>query len=131
MNVNLNVTLYLTLLLSLAITFAACSGQRMGNSGSSGNGASIRLQGSGSTFVKPVMDKWTSEYGKANLNIKADYQSTGSGAGIKAIQSQTVDFGATDAAMTEEEMKQSPAEILHIPVVLGAVVLTYNLEGVG
>ncbi len=132
MKVNLNITLYLTLLLSLAITFAACSGQRIGDSGSggSGSGGSIRLQGSGSTFVKPVMDKWTSEYGKAYPNIKADYQSTGSGAGIKAIQSQTVDFGATDAAMTEDEMKQSPAEILHIPVVLGAVVLTYNLEGV-
>lgn len=76
------------------------------------------------------MTKWMSEYGKAHPNIKADYQSTGSGAGIKAIQSQTVDFGATDAAMTEDEMKQSPAEIVHVPVILGAVVLTYNLEGV-
>jgi phosphate transport system substrate-binding protein len=105
----------------------ACSGQRMGNGSS---GGSLSLQGSGSTFVKPMMDKWTSEYGKINPNIRADYQSLGSGAGIKAIQSGTVDFGASDAAMTDEEIKQSPSEILHIPVVLGAVVLTYNLEGV-
>lgn len=76
------------------------------------------------------MDKWISEYGRINPNIRADYQGTGSGAGIKAIQSQTSDFGATDAAMTEDEMKQSQAEILHVPVVLGAVVLTYNLESV-
>jgi phosphate transport system substrate-binding protein len=60
-----------------------------------------------------------------------DYQSTGSGAGIKAIQSQTSDFGASDAAMSDDELKQTTAgEIIHIPVVLGAVVLTYNLESV-
>jgi phosphate transport system substrate-binding protein len=132
MKASLRKIIYLVCLSSLAALFAACSGQPMGNSGSSsgdGSGA-VRLQGSGSTFVNPLMTKWTSEYGKANPNIKADYQSTGSGAGIKAIQSQTVDFGATDAAMTEEEMKQSSSEIVHIPVILGAVVLTYNLEGV-
>ena len=120
-------------ILAAAMTFASCSGQKIGNAGNgsgSGDGGVVRLQGSGSTFVKPVMDKWMSEYGKINPNIRADYQGTGSGAGIKAIQSQTVDFGATDAAMTEEEMKQSPADILHVPVVLGAVVLTYNLEAV-
>jgi phosphate transport system substrate-binding protein len=76
------------------------------------------------------MDKWTSEYGKAHPGIKADYQGTGSGAGIKAIQGQTVDFGATDAAMTDDEIKASPAELVHVPIILGAVVLTYNLDGV-
>jgi phosphate transport system substrate-binding protein len=121
---------FLSFLLTVSIIAGACSGQKTGNAGETAAGGSVRLQGSGSTFVKPIMDKWMSEYGKANPNIKADYQSTGSGAGIKAIQSQTADFGATDAAMTEEEMKQSPAEIVHIPVVLGAVVLTYNLEAV-
>ena len=109
----------------------ACSGQPVGQSnGTTADGGTIRLQGSGSTFVKPIMDKWTSEYGKINPNIKIDYQSTGSGAGIKAIQNQTADFGASDAAMTDDELKQAPADILHIPVVLGAVVLTYNLESV-
>lgn len=117
--------------LILAAMLAGCSGQKIGDAGSNTpEGGSIRLQGSGSTFVKPMMDKWMSEYGKARPNIKADYQSTGSGAGIKAIQSQTVEFGATDAAMTEDEIKQSPAEIVHVPVVLGAVVLTYNLADV-
>lgn len=123
-----NTTAYSIALFGIAIAITGCSGQRMGN-GTAGGGA-VSLQGTGSTFVKPMMDKWTSEYGKAHPDVKADYQGTGSGAGIKAIQGQTVDFGGTDAAMTDDEMKASPAEILHIPVVLGAVVLTYNLEGV-
>jgi len=110
----------------------ACSGQPVGqsNGSTSTSGGAIRLQGSGSTFVKPMMDKWTSEYGKLNPNIKIDYQSTGSGAGIKTIQNQTAEFGASDAAMTDDELKQAPAEIIHIPVVLGAVVMTYNLASV-
>src|SRR5687768_12890773 len=132
MNLNSFISTGRILLISAALISAACSGQRMGNGtgGSNSSSGSVSLQGSGSTFVKPLMDKWTSEYGKLQPTIKADYQSTGSGAGIKAIQGQTVDFGATDAAMTDDEMTQSPAEILHIPVVLGAVVLTYNLEAV-
>ncbi len=119
-------------LFTIAAVLSACSGQRMGNPDNPGpgSGGTIALQGSGSTFVKPLMDKWMSEYGKTHPNIKVDYQSTGSGAGIKAIQSQTVDFGGTDAAMTEEETAASSSEILHIPVVLGAVVLTYNLDAV-
>src|ERR1035437_4220061 len=122
---------YLSLALAVAVILGACSGQRMGGgSGTTSGSGSISLQGSGSTFVKPIMDKWTSEYGKANPNIKADYQGLGSGAGIKAIQGQTVDFGATDAAMTDDEIKKSPCEIIHIPLVLGAVVLTYNLGAV-
>ncbi|MBA3633931.1 MAG: phosphate ABC transporter substrate-binding protein PstS [Acidobacteria bacterium] len=109
----------------------ACSGQPVGQSnGTTNSGGAIRLQGSGSTFVKPMMDKWTSEYGKLNPNIRIDYQSTGSGAGIKTIQNQTAEFGASDAAMTDDELKQAPDEIIHIPVVLGAVVITYNLESV-
>ena len=127
MNKHISTTLILGLL-SFVVFFAACSGQPIGST--SGNSGAVRLQGSGSTFVKPMMDKWMSEYGKINPNIRGDYQSTGSGAGIKAIQTQTVDLGATDAAMTEEEMKQSPSDVLHIPIILGAVVLTYNLEGV-
>ena len=125
-----NKIIYFIAVLTFAAGLAGCSGQKIGAPAAGDAGASTRLQGSGSTFVKPLMDKWTSEYGKINPSIKADYQSTGSGAGIKAIQSQTVDFGATDAAMTDDEMKQSPSEIIHVPIVLGAVVLTYNLEGV-
>lgn len=133
MKANLRSVLFVFCLLGLGVIFAACSGQPVGNSGNTtgGNsGGDSRIVGSGSTFVKPMMDKWSSEFGKVSQTGKIDYQSTGSGAGIKAIQTQTADFGATDAAMTEEEIKKSPAEILHIPVVLGAVVLTYNLEAV-
>lgn len=118
------------LLSAVAIGFG-CSGQKMGDvTGNSSSSGSIQLQGSGSTFVKPMMDKWTSEYGKAHPEMKIDYQSTGSGAGIKAIQNKTAEFGATDAAMSDEELSQAQGEIVHIPVVLGAVVVTYNLESV-
>lgn len=71
------------------------------------------------------------EYGRINPDSRIDYQSTGSGAGINAITSQTVDFGASDTPMKDEDLKKAPGEILHIPTVLGAVVLTYNIEGLG
>ncbi|HEX6124902.1 MAG TPA: phosphate ABC transporter substrate-binding protein PstS [Pyrinomonadaceae bacterium] len=100
-----------------------------GNSGTAPGGA-VRLQGSGASFPKPIYEKWVSEYGKIYPNARVDYQSTGSSAGIKALQQQTADFGASDAPMTDEEMKAAQGgEVLHIPTVLGAVVLTYNLEG--
>jgi len=90
---------------------------------------SIQLQGAGATFPNPLYQKWLSDYGKLHTNIKIDYQSIGSGGGIKQIQAQTVDFGASDTPMKDEDLKAAPAEILHIPTVLGAVVITYNLEG--
>jgi phosphate transport system substrate-binding protein len=103
----------------------ACSGR----GGADGTGA-IRLQGTGATFPNPLYQKWVSEYGKLNPNVRIDYQSQGSGAGIKQIQEQIMDFGASDAPMKDEDLKKAPGEILHIPTVLGAVVLTYNLQGV-
>lgn len=119
------------LLLAVAlVTGLACSGKPAGPGTGSETGA-ISIQGSGSTFVQPLMVKWASEYGKLNSAIKIDYQSTGSGAGIKAIQNQTAAFGASDAAMTDAELSAAQGgEIVHVPVVLGAVVLTYNLPGV-
>jgi phosphate transport system substrate-binding protein len=89
------------------------------------------IQGSGSTFVQPLMAKWTSEYGSLNPTVRIDYQGTGSGAGIKAIQNMTSAFGASDVAMTDADLAAAKGgELVHIPVVLGAVVLTYNLPGV-
>src|SRR6266498_2538263 len=111
--------------LGLAVFGIACSGQQGG-----GQGGPINLQGAGSTFINPLMQKWLSEYGKLHPNVKIDYQSIGSGGGIKQIQAQTVDFGASDAAMKDEDLKAAPGEIIHIPVVLGAVVVTYNLPSV-
>src|SRR5436853_5606525 len=101
-----------------ALTFAGCNG------GSSNNES--RLQGAGATFPNPLYQKWISEYGKLHPNVKIDYQPIGSGGGIKQIQAQTVDFGATDAPMKDEELKAAPGELLHIPTVLGAVVISYN-----
>ncbi len=110
----------------------ACSGQPLGqsNGSTSTGGGEIRLQGSGASFPKPIYEKWASEYGKQNPNVKIDYQSTGSGAGQKAILSNTVDFGASDEPMKDEDLPKGDKEILHIPTVLGAVVITYNLSDV-
>jgi phosphate transport system substrate-binding protein len=93
-------------------------------------GRPVNLQGAGATFPYPLYLKWLNEYTKLNPKIRIDYQSIGSGGGIKQIQAQTVDFGASDAPMTDAEMKGAPGELVHIPTVLGAVVLTYNLEGI-
>ncbi len=98
--------------------------------GGSNAGGPVRLQGAGATFPNPLYQKWLSEYTKLNPNVRIDYQSIGSGGGIKQIKEQTVDFGASDAPMSDADLKSAPGELLHIPTVLGAVVLTYNLQGV-
>jgi phosphate transport system substrate-binding protein len=107
----------------LSSAFLACGGN-------SGTGGEIRIQGAGATFPNPLYQKWLSEYGKLHPNVKIDYQSIGSGGGIKQIQARTVDFGASDSPMKDDDLKGAPGEILHIPTVLGAVVITYNLAGV-
>lgn len=126
-----NITLAIGIAAFAFIGFA-CSGQPVGDStGSSGDGSgSIRLQGSGASFPKPIYEKWVNEYQKLNPTIKIDYQSTGSGAGQKAIISRTVDFGASDDPMKDEDLAKAGDDLVHIPTVLGAVVMTYNLEGV-
>ena len=89
--------------------------------------AEVKLQGAGATFPNPLYQKWFSEYNKITPSAKFDYQSIGSGGGIKQISSKTIDFGGSDAPMKDEELKAAPGEILHIPTVLGAVVVTYNV----
>ncbi len=76
------------------------------------------------------MQKWVSEYGKLNTNVRIDYQSIGSGGGIKQVKERTIQFGASDLVMSEADLKSAPGEIIHVPVILGAVVLTYNLADV-
>lgn len=101
------------------------------NNGGSGSGSgSVNLQGAGATFPNPLYQKWLSEYGKLHPNVRIDYQSIGSGGGIKQLKEQTVDFGASDSPISDQDLQSAPGEILHIPTVLGAVVITYNLEGV-
>ena len=99
-------------------------------SGRRGKGDAIKIQGAGSSFVNPLMQKWVSEYGKLNSNVRIDYQSIGSGGGVKQVKERTIQFGATDVAMSDADLKSAPSEIIHIPVILGAVVLTYNLAEV-
>src|ERR1043166_1424136 len=98
------------------------------NSGAGGAG-NVSLHGAGATFPNPLYQKWLSEYEKVNPAVKVDYQSIGSGGGIKQLKEQTIDFGASDAPMKNEDLKSAPGEILHVPTVLGAVVITYNLTG--
>ena len=113
-----------------AIVFLFASIACNNNGGSGSGSSSVNLQGAGATFPNPLYQKWLSEYGKLHPNVRIDYQSIGSGGGIKQLKEQTVDFGASDAPMSDADLKSAPGEILHIPTVLGAVVITYNLESV-
>ena len=94
--------------------------------------AAITLQGAGATFPTPLYTKWFEDYSAKYANVKVDYQSIGSGGGIKAITQQTVDFGASDAPMKDTEIAALPAgtKLLHVPTALGAVVVIFNLQGV-
>ena len=94
--------------------------------------AAITLQGAGATFPTPLYTKWFEDYSAKYSNVKVDYQSIGSGGGIKAITQQTVDFGASDAPMKDTEIAALPAgtKLLHVPTALGAVVVIFNLQGV-
>ena len=91
-------------------------------------GGENRLTGAGSSFVYPLMSKWSSVYNQAT-KVQVNYQSIGSGGGIKQFTAGTVDFGATDAPMTDDEMKAAKGAVLHIPVTMGAVAITYNVPG--
>ena len=90
--------------------------------------AAVDLTGAGATFPYPIYSKWFADYAR-ETSVKINYQSIGSGGGIKQLKEQTVDFGASDAPMSDEDLKSAPGEIVHVPTVLGAVVITYNLEG--
>jgi phosphate transport system substrate-binding protein len=90
----------------------------------------IKINGAGATFPYPIYSKWFSEYNKLKPNVEINYQSIGSGGGIRQITNQTVFFGATDGPMTEEQLLAAPGRILHLPTVLGADVPVYNIPGV-
>jgi phosphate transport system substrate-binding protein len=96
--------------------------------------AEVQITGAGATFPNPIYQKWFSEYHKAHPDVQINYQALGSGAGIKQITEGTVDFGASDAIMTEQQIaefkKKQGTNILTLPTVAGADVPTYNLSGV-
>jgi phosphate transport system substrate-binding protein len=89
--------------------------------------AQLLINGAGATFPYPIYSKWFDEYAKVDPSVRFNYQSIGSGGGQKQITAQTVDFGASDGPMSDENLAKAPGKILHIPTVAGAVVITYNL----
>ncbi len=89
--------------------------------------AQMEINGAGATFPYPVYSKWFDEYAKVDPSVRFNYQSIGSGGGQKQIMAQTVDFGASDGPMSDENLAKAPGKILHIPTVAGAVVISYNL----
>src|SRR5436190_10085712 len=91
--------------------------------------AQMLINGAGATFPYPIYSKWFDEYTKVDSSVRFNYQSIGSGGGQKQILAQTVDFGASDGPMSDENLSKAPGKILHIPTVAGAVVITYNLPG--
>lgn len=90
----------------------------------------LLINGAGATFPYPIYSKWFAEYAKVNGEVNFNYQSIGSGGGVRQIMARTVDFGASDGPMSDELLAEAPGEILHVPTVLGGVVATYNLPGV-
>ena len=90
----------------------------------------MQINGAGATFPNPIYSKWFSEYNKLHPNVQINYQSLGSGAGIRQVTNQTVFFGATDGPLTPDQLLAAPSKILHFPTVLGAVVPVYNIPGV-
>src|SRR5438552_3522977 len=90
----------------------------------------VQINGAGATFPYPIYSKWFSEYNKLHPTVQIDYQSIGSGGGIRQVSNQTVFFGATDGPMTSEQLLAAPGKILHFPTVLGAVVPVYNIPSV-
>lgn len=114
------------------VACASCSGSKetteSERSASSSSGAQII--GAGATFPYPIYSKWFAEYNRLHPDVQINYQSLGSGAGIRQLVSRTVFFGASDQPMNDEQLKSAPGRILHFPTVLGAVVPIYNLPGV-
>jgi len=89
----------------------------------------LLMNGAGATFPYPIYSKWFDEYHKIHPEIQFNYQSIGSGGGIRQISSRTVDFGASDGPMTDQQLKDAPAPLMHFPTVLGGLVRPYHIEG--
>lgn len=111
----------LCLSVPLALALAAgCKGRGAGEGG-------VVLQGAGATFPYPLYSKWVAEFQRFDPRVRINYQSIGSGGGIRQVLARTVDFGASDAPMSDAEVRRAPGKILHVPTTLGAVVVAYNV----
>jgi len=111
---------------SIAVIFLAFVSAGCLSGNGAGTGKTTDLTGAGSTFIYPLMSKWAGEYSKINPAVRVNYQSIGSGGGIQQMIAGSIDFGASDAPMSDEEYGKAQG-ILHIPVTIGAVVVSYNL----
>ena len=127
------ITRALAVVFVVPVVVAACGGSGDQKSGGGTPAASTSsgadLTGAGATFPYPIYSKWFADYA-AKTGVKINYQSIGSGGGIRQLAEGTVDFGASDAPMTDEELAKTKGPVLHVPTVLGAVVITYNVPGV-
>lgn len=123
-------TALLVLATGLVVSAAACTPRadsaRTPDSTTTPPGIRVDLTGAGATFPYPLYSRWFNDYAQ-RTNVRINYQSIGSGGGIRQVLAHTVDFGATDVPMTNEELATSSAAVEHIPTALGAVALTYNL----
>src|SRR5215467_337026 len=110
-------------LLAGLVTTPACGGASPADSGA------VKLQGAGASFPAPLYTRWFKTYSAAHQNVLVDYQSVGSGSGVKSVIDHTVDFGASDAAMKPEDMAKVPEGVQLFPMTAGSIVLAYNLQG--
>lgn len=118
---------WLVPMLALTLSIASCGGSDTASTGSS---QSVSLTGAGASFPAPLYQRWFSEYNKQNPGVQVTYQSVGSGAGVEQFTQQTVDFGASDVAMKDEEISAVDRGVVLLPMTAGSIVLAYNLPGV-
>jgi phosphate transport system substrate-binding protein len=117
----------MSIALVAAVAAFGCGG---GGDSSSAASSAVKLQGAGASFPAPIYSKWFKTYSASHPNIQVDYQSVGSGSGVKSVMDHTVDFGASDAAMKPEDMAKVDGGVQLFPMTAGAIVLAYNLQGV-
>ncbi len=113
--------------MAAALVAGACGGSAPPESSAARD---LQINGAGATFPYPVYSKWFAEYTALHPDVRINYQSIGSGGGIRQLTNQTVFFGATDGPMTDDQLSAAPGPVLHFPTVLGAVVPVYNVPGV-
>jgi len=121
MNMSLKPFAGVVILFAASVILSACGGSKEEN---------VKLQGAGASFPAPLYLKWFKSYGDAHPNVQVDYQSVGSGSGVKSFIDRTVDFGASDAAMKPEEIAKVPGGVQLLPMTAGSIVLAYNLKEV-
>ena len=114
------------LVAALALTVAGCARDR----GRPPEEGAITLTGAGASFPYPLYSRWFDEYDRVEPQVRINYQSIGSGGGIQQLKANTVDFGASDAPLSDKEAEAMPSPVVHIPIVAGAVVVAYNLPGI-